>query len=282
MEDPQLGERQLTAALWFVNHKHVLRRILIIALGVIIAAFWGYVIFAVARDIFQIPARRAIEQELLRSGTSLAGYVKAAAPQEIGLAGVETLLSGEISDVIVRLQNPNLVWHARFRYTIGVGAGQAVARDGFLLPGEKRIFFNSFRGARGTPDFRIENVSWFRMDSHQTSDAEAFKEEHLGFEVQNAAFVPAQAGERGATDRASFTITNKTAYGFFEPKFLVFLYRGERLVGVQNTILDQFKSGETRNIEVSWFERIGAVSRVEVIPEIDIFDPEVYMRPQGE
>ena len=278
MEGPQLADRQLTAALWFVNHRIVLRRILIITLIVIAAAFWGYVIFAVARDIFQLQTRRASELELLGSGASISDHVQAAAPQEIGLAGVETLVSGEVTDVIVRLQNLNPVWRARFRYTIGMGGENLVARDGFLLPGEERLFFNSFRGGRGTPDFRLEQVAWFRVAARQTPDIAAFTEERLRFDVQNTAFVSAQSGDRGAVDRAKFSITNKTAYGFFEPKFLVLLYRGERLVGVQSTVLDQFKSGATREVEVSWFDRVGAVSRVEVIPEIDIFDPSVYMR----
>lgn len=285
MGDPQLTERQLTVALWFVNHRAVLQRILIIALGVSVVAFWGYAIFGIARDIFQIQSRRASEVELLGSGASISDYVKATAPQEIGLVGVETLVSGEVTDVIVRLQNPNSAWRARFRYTItlGMGEGNSITRDGFILPAEERMFFNSFRGARGTPEFRFENISWFRVDSRQAPDIAAFKQEHLNFDVQNPVFVPAQAtvGKIGA-DRATFTLINKTAYGFYQPKFLVLLYRGERLVGVQSTILDQFRSGETRNVEVSWFDRVGAVSRVEVVPEIDIFDPETYIAPVRE
>ncbi len=276
----ELREQGLTAALWFVNHRIVLRKILIIALAAVCAGFWGYAIFGIARDIFQISSRRASEQELLNSGAALSGHAKASAPEQIALEGVETLSSGEVTDVIVRLRNTNANWHAKFRYTLAMGAEHSVHGDGFLLPGEERIFFNSFRGGGiSAPDFRIGNVSWSRIDSRTAPDLAAFTAEHLNFDVQNPVFVPAQmtAGKIGA-DRATFTITNKTAYGFYQPKFLVLLYRGERVVGVQSTVLDNFKSGETRNVEVSWFDRVGAVSRVEAAPEIDIFDAEAYLR----
>ena len=42
-------------------------------------------------------------------------------------------------------------------------------------------------------------------------------------------------------------------------------------------MLENFTSGQTRKAEVSWIDGIGAVSKIEVVPEIDIFEENAYI-----
>ena len=170
-------------------------------------------------------------------------------------------------------------WSVRFDYTIGIGQEVERFPDGFLLPGEERPLARTIRGApAGTAVFNIDAVSWRRVSRREIPDFAVWRNEHLNFEVTNAEFLPAIIQGKGSVSRARFTIANQTAYGYVAPKFLVLLYRGTRLAGIQSTILDQFKSGETRAVEVSWIDGLGAVSNIEVIPEIDILNPEVYLK----
>jgi hypothetical protein len=123
-------------------------------------------------------------------------------------------------------------------------------------------------------------VRFSRVSRREIADYAAYHGERLNFKVENAQFLPSVVEGRGVLSRARFTLTNQTAYSYFEPRFIVELRRGSQLVGIQAVVVEKLKAGERREVEVSWFDRIGAVSNIEVTPEIDILNPEVYMKPE--
>lgn len=276
-----LSERGLEFSLWYVKHKVLLRRVLLGLMVAIDAAFLAYTVFGAGRDLVLIPSRKKYEFELLRAQLP-SNPLETSRPQDLQLGGVELLHTGGAADVLARVRNPNPQWYVRFNYTIGLGDKVENAADGFLLPGEERPFFKTFRTrASGTVVFNIENVSWRRIRGQEAADFESWKAERIRFEVTGAQFLPALDGDKGGLSRATFTVTNNSAYSYLAPKFLVLLYRGSRLVAIQGVVVDRFQTGEARQVEVSWFDRIGAVSNIEVVPEIDIMNPEVYLAPEG-
>lgn len=277
-DEQSLQEKELQAAMWYVTHKSILRRVIIGLIIAVDAALLLYSLFGVGKDVFSIPDRRKQEFELLRAALPQGMGSASAGPQDLQLGGVELLQAGEVTDVLARVKNPNPQWYVRFEYVIGLGDAVERSTDGFLLPGEERPIVRTLRGATGTVVFNIENVSWRRINTHDIPDFETFRKEHLDFEVKDPEFLPSVVEGKGTVSRARFTLINKTAYSYFAPKFLVLLYRGSKLVGIQSAVADRFKTGETRPVEVSWFDRIGAVSNIEVVPEIDILDQNSYMQ----
>lgn len=274
-EDQKLTEGQLKAAIWYVKHRAILRKI---GLGVFIAldaALIGTALFLIVRDIVALPLRRATETEL-SSGNSVS---PSSPPLDLQLGGVEFLQSGAVTDVVARVRNPNAQWSVRFAYTLGLGGQSIRQENGFLLPGEERPFFHAFRAsAGGAPVFNLENLEWRRVSPNPILDFSEFRTSHLNFELKDTQFLPSVLEGRGTVGRATFTLINKTAYSYAEPKFIVLLYRASRLVGIQSIVLQNFTAGQVRKAEVSWIDGIGAVSKIEVVPEIDVLAAEVYMR----
>ena len=277
----ELSEQQLEAAIWYVKHKARLRKILLGSILVLDVIVVGYALFGMGRDLVSSPTRRAQEFELLRAHLPQSLSQSVSRPVDLQLGGVEFLQSGQVTDVLARVRNPNPQWYVRFSYTLGIGDRTERATDGFLLPGEERPLFRSFRGAGGgTVVFNLEDMQWRRINPREIPDFAAFKNEHLNFEAKGVQFFPSVVEGQGRVSRAAFTLVNKTAYNYAEPKFLVLLYRGSRLIGIQSAVLERFTSGQERNVEVSWIDGVGAVTNVEVLPEIDIMNPEVYMKAQ--
>lgn len=277
--DEQLQSQQLEAAIWYVKHKARLRKILLGSMLVLDIVTVAYAFFGAGRDLVFLPLRRAQDLELLRINLPQTVSQGASRPLDLQLGGVEFLQSGQVTDVLARVRNPNSQWYVRFSYTLGIGDRVEHATDGFLLPGEERPVFRSFRGVGGgTVVFNLENIEWRRVNPREIPDFAEFKNEHLNFKIKDVQFLPSVIEGQGRVSRATFTIVNKTAYNYGEPKFLVLLYRGSRLIGIQSAVLERFTSGQSRNVEVSWFDGIGAVSHVEVAPEIDIMNPDVYMK----
>lgn len=273
-----IAETQLEAAVWYVKHRTLLRVIVLVLIVGVDAVLVLYSVFGVGRDLLSFGKRKEQEFELLRSAVPLAAASQAKT-LDLQLRGVELLRIGEVTDVVARVQNPNADWYVRFSYVIGLGETTERFDDGFLFPGEEGIFVKSLRGATGTVVFNIENVTWRRINSRDIPDFAAWRDERLNFEVRNPKFTPAVLDGKGEVSRATFTLINHTGYGYKSAKFLVLLYRGSRLLAVQQTHLDLFGAGEQRDVTLSWFDRVGAVSNIEVVPAIDIMDQEVYLQP---
>lgn len=274
--DHEITERQIETAIWYVKHKALLRQgglVLALAVDVILGS---YVLWNIGRDFIAGPSRT--NQEIALSDTLPISGGKH--PLDLELGGVEIVNDGAVMDLVARVHNPNLRWLARFEYVIGIGE-KIETQAGFLLPGESRPFIYTLRGASsGLPIFRIGNLSWKQLRAQDIPDATAWISERMNFKVLKTEFTPAiiQGGGQSLS-RAKVTIANKSGYGFIEPKFIILLYRGENLVGVQSAVLERFAPATERELEVSWVDHLGAVSNIEVVPEVDLFDGTVYLKP---
>ncbi len=272
-----LGEKQLEAAVWYAKHRAILRTLtLTVIIGVDVLLVL-YAVFGFGRDLLSFDKRREQEFELLRSQLPL---ISASQPQvaDLQLRGVELLRVGEVTDVVARVQNPNADWYAHFSYVIGLGEAVERFEDGFLFPSEEGIFVRSLRGATGTVVFNIENITWRRINPRDIPDFSAWRDERINFEVRDQKFTPAALDGKGEVSRATLTLVNRTGFGYVAPKFLVLLYRGSRLVAVQIAQLDLLRPGEAREVTLTWFDRVGAVSNIEVVPAIDLLDQGVYLK----
>src|SRR3989339_42102 len=200
--DQSIEDKQLQAAIWFVRHRILLWKALILALVLINAGFWGFVIFRVGLDLYYMPERKRMDIDLTRSDGSLYAYTVAHQPQAIIVSSVDSLAIGEATDVVARLTNPNIDWYAQFSYRVGVGETIEIARDGFLLPGEERLFFKTFRDKLGAPIFEVAEVRWRRINKHEVNDFAAFRGERLNFAVLRPTFIPAVLEAHGTISRA--------------------------------------------------------------------------------
>ena len=131
-------------------------------------------------------------------------------------------------------------------------------------------------------DIIIENLEWNFVDPHTVPDYEAWRDERLNFPITNAEFTPELDSFDSSVGRSTFTVYNNGAFAFWEPAFYVVLYRGSNAVAVTKTSIEQFEPGDSETVEQNWFGAIPSITKIEVIPEIDLFDVLVYMPLTGE
>ncbi|MBI2552227.1 hypothetical protein HYW17_02955 [Candidatus Uhrbacteria bacterium] len=278
--DSELSEKQLGTAIWYVKHRAVLRKA---ALGIILALDGALIVYSgwgVGQELLFSNKRKLQDLELLKTAIPGEAARLANRPVDLQLGGIELLRSGEVTDVLARVQNPNPEWSAEFSYTIGIGDELQRVENGFLLPQEERPFIRTLRSAgAGTLVFNIENLSWRRINPKEIPDVAKWRQERLDFEVQDPKFIPAVVEGKGSVGRATFSLINKTAFGYVAADFLVLLFQGSRLQGAQGVTVDEFRSGQTRKLELTWIDRLGAISNIEVVPIIDLMNPEVYLKP---
>ncbi len=273
-------KRSYKFSLWWVEHRAFLRRL---AYGIFIA-FDGilllFVLWAML-DSFALSYgddEREVAKIVAYGQTDLHGYTTANAADPIESEQVLVFGIGDNRyDFFVPLSNPNSDWWVEFTYSFAFDAGSTTPAEGFLLPGQtKPIVSLAVTSQTSVRDAQIEfsNVRWHRLDHHEISDYVTWQEDRLRLIITDATF----SKEAGST----FTVYNNTAYSYFDPEFLVLLKRGAAVVGVSRATVASLGVGERQEISLNWFGTLPAASSVEVIPDIHLFDPDVYQRLKGQ
>lgn len=269
---------------WFVTHKLLLGKLSTVALIVMDVALVGYGLYGFLDYAFITgPRERAALAGLARGGIDLHALVVRNAPRPLEVKSVVIVPGKAIADAVGRVRNPNREWYATFEYQFLVSGEVTAPRQGFILPGEEKYVFDfaiSVKGAPRNARLEIRSVAWQRVNPHTVPDPAAFVAERLGFAITDVNYTSSIKIAGGEISRADFAVDNQTAYGYWQASFNVVLIRGNSIAGVNRVVAERLQSLEKRALAATWFEPVGAVSKVEIQPDINIFDPTVYL-PAG-
>lgn len=276
-----LTEKQLKFATWYVEHKMLLKKILIGFLIALSVVFWGYGLYGLINYYFiEAPRFSRTLRELSRS-VDYSVIRARLEPKSLELGTVSIISAGKDEyDLVVKIFNSNPVWRVEFSYNFIVDGKDLPSKKGFVLPGEEKFLLDLGVESKIKPrqaNLEISDLAWRRIDAHEIQNYASFRDERLNFVFEEVKFLPAVIRDKIATSRVSFNVRNATAYSYWDVGFYIFLYRGTSLAGVNYITLEEFVSGQTRPVEVSWFEPLASVTQVKIIPEVNIFDPRVYM-----
>lgn len=282
-ETPEnLTEKQLKFGYWFITHKFLLKRLAAVLLILLSASLYVFSLYY-AIDYFFVRGvgeRQALEE--LAQGVDYAKLHQARSPQELKF-GSPLVFGGarDRYDLVVRVENRNKNFWASFNYKFRGAGFESLSAPGFLLPEDDKYLMQLAVPASSRPrSLRVEisNIRWQRISAHEISDPLSFTRDRVNFEIKDIKYEPAVAREKVIISRAAFTVTNNTAFSFWRVDFPVLLMRGATPQAVNIVTAEQFRSGETRTLEVSWFESIPPVERVEVKPSVNIFDEGAYIK----
>ena len=76
----------------------------------------------------------------------------------------------------------------------------------------------------------------------------------------------------------TFTAENDSAYSFWDVGFYALLYKGSQLASINYLDAEKFKSGESRDLQIQFYEGLPTITKTEIIPEVNIFDQDAYMK----
>jgi len=180
-------------------------------------------------------------------------------------------------DFYSQLSNPNTDWWVEFKYQFLFDAGETIPENGFLLPSQEKPVISLAITSQvpvQVAELKLTDIVWHRIDKKVISDYATWQDDRLRIEVSDASF----SKESGTT----FIVFNNTAFSYFDPVFYVLLKRGPSVVGVSRATVASLKAGEHQEISLYWFGTLPSVGEVEVIPDIQLFNPDVYQRVEGE
>jgi hypothetical protein len=188
-------------------------------------------------------------------------------------------------DIFAEVTNYNQDWYATFDYSFSYSGGQSESYSGFINPNTTQTLSAVNLEIANRPSglsLSLANLTWHHIDQRLIPDIAAFLDERDNITVEVPTYATDISLGKENLARASFTLTNRTAYSYWEPVFLVKLSRGSSIIALTTVSVPEFKAGESRPVEVRWFGSLPATASVAVEPLIPYFDDRIYMRPSSE
>ncbi len=287
LQEDKEAAKEIGRTLWWVEHRALLGKlgiILLILFDASLILFVGWSVY----DAFIAsagPEQKALVDSISNNQADLHAYTAARAAAPINISDAHVFASANNTyDFYTQLENPNTDWWAEFQYQFVFDSGSTTVKQGFILPGStKPIVELAFSSAAGisTAHFQFQSMTWHRVDHHVIQDYTKWSKDRLGVDILNPTIAQDTSSGSQGLFRTTFTVRNNTAYNYYNPTFYLLLRRGATVTGVNKTVLQTLASGETQNIVVNWFGVIPPASQVEVIPDLNLFDPMLYKPQEG-
>ncbi|MBI2037976.1 MAG: hypothetical protein HYT15_03580 [Candidatus Magasanikbacteria bacterium] len=278
-EDPtkEFSSQELQWSFWYVQHKALLYKILIIILIVINAGFALFGIWRWGEYLLGWSDYGKLEKSLTAS-VNYTGIHPRFAAQPIQVVNTQVFAGqGNKYDIVAELVNPNsrfLVW---FDYYFVVNGIKTSAKKTFLLPGESRFAAAlGLEDTGGSPAVVLENIKYERISNHQVADVAAYQTERLNFQASDFVFSKSLDQEGTNADAIRFKLTNASPYSYVAADFYVALLQNSQMVGIVPLHLDSINSLQIKEIDIRSFVPNLSITEIAVYPIINIYDRAAY------
>lgn len=279
----ELGSKELSYGLWWVTHKADLYRLAVFSLGIFTAISWGYTLWKGAEyGWYAYSKERSLIAELRNFPNFTALYPRFS-PTPLQIITTVVVPSGVNNyDILGEVANTNVWYIANFDYYFQVGSATTSVDHATLMPGEERpIASLGYTG--GIPDgssaLVIKNIRWSRISNKQIRQPADFQSNRLQFQAADFTFTRAESNPGVSAHTIRFTLTNNSSFSYKNPHFYVGLYVGDTIVGIAPLELNDFRSLETRQIDLRSFVQNLNVTDIRVFPQINVYDQNVYLKP---
>lgn len=283
----QLGsgftEGELKFASFWVRNRIPLRRFGYGFLILVNAIVWLYSAWGLL-DAYAIsyPRESRLTQDIATNQLTLESLLHDQ-PQPVATGNAQVFEGTENRfDMAVDVQNPNEQWWAEFNYRFNLSGQQTPLRNGYLMPGSAitltEIGFRPRERGGTAAQLEVENIRWHRVDPNVVGSRYAdYALQRFNVAFENA--VTKTGGQVGtqSSGRTSFDVVNRGSFGYWAMDLVVKLYRGSSVVAINKLTLTNVAPGETRHIDIDWFGKLPSISQTEIIPIINLLDPNAYL-----
>lgn len=287
MAEPSFEQREkqnrllLKFSYWYVTNKVLLRRILIGVIAGIAAIFWLYALWGILDAyVLSYSRTKAMFEELVSNQVRTQQWIDMNAPRPIGIETARVFSSDGNYHFLARITNSSPLYWARFDYRFTFSGGQTELRQGYILPSEEKWlgFFGHEASSRPSgARLTIENIDWERIDIAEIGNYDQWRDERMNIVISDIEHLTDLVFEEGVVAKTRFLAQNLSAYGYYRTDFYVVAYRGATPTAVNFVSIDNFRSGDSRTVEVSWFDTLPQISKIEVEPQVNLFEEDNYL-----
>jgi len=257
-----LTDRQLKLSYWYISHKLLLRRWLVVFLIIFSSLAWSYVIWQGVDYALNYQEQKQLENYLLFTSDPSLAAIENSAPKNISISDVLIFSTDTGYDYYASILNDNKDWLAEFDYRFVTDKDEQY-KQGFVLPGSEQSLME-FSKASDQTDLQIANIKWVRID-----DFEALKNKMDYFIIENEKFTIGQGSD---PSELSYEITNKSPYSYWNVDMQVIVENGGTMAGINHSVISQFKSDEKKVINLFWNHKLPSGSAYRILPVVNFLN----------
>jgi hypothetical protein len=196
-------------------------------------------------------------------------------PQAVSVSAVGSVPgNGGRSDVYALVSNQNDHVRVVFTPRFIVDGTFYDGEETYIYPRDSKyvLLFSRELSNASTVQFEAKDPAWYRVSQKEMQDIKNKRAFHVSKDIvaQSEPFL----------SRISFSLTNASAYNYWELKVPVVVLRGTDVLAVARAYVADFKAGEQRKLEARWFSSLPLDQSVRYViePEVDVFDEKVFKR----
>ncbi|MDD2680828.1 MAG: hypothetical protein PHE20_01850 [Patescibacteria group bacterium] len=278
---------KMKLGLWLSLNRKRIWRFTIIALMAVSALMLIYSTYHYAHYfLYGRQADKDLLSEVTSNQIDVSAYREATSPTEMLIGNISTFSVQGKYDFLIPVSNPNLKHTGFFKYCLQDEADNNIlCESNFILPGANKNIIIVGQKLSAKPQnlkLVVSDLFWQRLNAHNIPDWQAYQNEHLNLQISNLKYTAPENGSKSPFHTLSFTATNFSSYHLARLPLDILLYNGNSVSGVNIYNLDNFLSGEARDLSFSWLAAGERVSRVEIIPDANLLDAQIYLPYQGE
>ncbi|MFZ6036210.1 MAG: hypothetical protein ACOYUK_03655 [Patescibacteria group bacterium] len=258
-----------------LTHKQDLRKWYII---VLIAVAIFAVVFTVTNVILYVvstPVQHRLMAAMAADQVDYVGIRQRTTPTGLQLGSTNVIPSGVGRyDIVMPVTNVNDDWYAEVSYTVTINGTASDPLTHTINPGSTG--FLTGLGIAGptsgqiAAQLSVESIAWERIDYHQ-------RQPEVNFDIQNVAYSALNANDV-IVHQVKADITNDSFTSYYQVPFIVLLYNGDQIVGVNYAYVQPFTYSDTETITVKWNAVGGTVTSVAIHPDLNLRDSSNIIR----
>lgn len=259
----------LKISYYSLSHKEDLRKWYVIVMLAVAVFFAVFSVTNIILYVIGIPRQQQIIAGMADSPINYPTIRLQSAPQGLQLTSTYAIAgTNGRYDVVAPVTNPNTDWFAEVTYTVTIGGTVSDAYTDVINPSAKSYLValgaNGPSSGSTSAQLVLESVNWHRVDHRQ-------KLAELNFDITDVQY-STLSDSTVVTHQVQAAVANNSFTNFFEVPFIVLLFNGESIVGVNYTYVKPFEFGTSKTITVKWSTVGGSVSSVLVEPDVNLLD----------
>jgi hypothetical protein len=282
-----ISYKKLKIGLWFVEKRELFKKIIVVLLIIISGISWTYSLYGFVYYFAKgIKNDKKIVSEIVSNSIISHDFLEKRSPDNIFFGSVNVFKNNGFYDFYTEIKNNDFNFMAEFDYCFFENEKEIECSKNFIYPNQKK-YIMSLNQSVTNPNFvnfSINNIKWSRINKHKISSWDDFLFERSNIIISDVDFNPSKLSglsEKLNLNVLKFNVKNKTPFNFWEIDYNIILYSGNSAVAINRYKHKEFMSEESEDINISWPGSFGKISRVEIIPEIDIMDDDNYIEYYG-
>lgn len=258
-------------AYFLVANQVVFKRLVVVLLILLNIIIWWKGGVRVVNYLSTIEKYNKVLIQLTENEVAWQNYHLQNKPRDLEIISVDKIrVEGNKYDLVAKVRNSNSAWQIQaLSYAFEVDGFITDWQTNFISPASSKYLFHFSYISPSHPDqvdLKISHISWQRVRDKNKIDIlgqivaenEKFKQDKNISQVQFDAF-------------------NNSYFSFWQIGWQIVLYQGKRPVAVNYVTTHNFLSGQSRQVSVAWSEALSSPAKIEIIPEINVFDDKSYM-----